>query len=98
VASHVRLFKKARYLLVKARKEAAAAGGDNGKFMPTSVPDLESLFFDCEVAMEDGQVCRDLVCTIHQEEVDFLQVRINYYAFLDTYLHSSWFCRPFYVC
>ncbi len=39
----------------------------------TSSNDLESLFFDAEVAMEDGQVCRDLVCTIHQEEVDYLQ-------------------------
>jgi len=81
LASHVRLFKKARFLLVKSRQEAANAIGDNGKFQPTSIPDLESLFFDAEVAMEDGQVCRDLVCTIHQEEVDFLQVNESIFIF-----------------
>eukprot|EP00096_Caligus_rogercresseyi_P016194 TRINITY_DN8769_c0_g1_i1.p1 TRINITY_DN8769_c0_g1~~TRINITY_DN8769_c0_g1_i1.p1 ORF type:complete len:301 (-),score=54.84 TRINITY_DN8769_c0_g1_i1:37-939(-) len=62
VASHVRLFKKARRLLKKAKMT-----GDRSK-----LPDLESFFFDSEAMME-GNICRDLVCTIHQEENAFLQ-------------------------
>jgi len=74
IASHVRLFKKAKFLLLKAKKEISAASErDNGKFTSSSVPELEALFFDAEVAMENALVCRDLVCTIHQEEIEFLQ-------------------------
>ncbi len=69
VASHVRLFKRAR-LLQKTKNVGETGGGKVSQ-------DLESLFFDAEVAMEDGQVCRDLVCTIHQEEINYLQVSTN---------------------
>ena len=68
VASHVRLFKKAR-LLLRTRNKGDVS--DNGK-----IADLESMFFDAEVTMEGNSVCRDLVCTIHQEEIEYLQVRI----------------------
>ena len=37
------------------------------------LPDLESMFFDAEVAMEGEVVCRDLACTIAQEEIYYLQ-------------------------
>ena len=60
VASHVKLFKKARCALKAKDAEAK---------MPA---DLETLFFDAEVAME-GKVCRDLVSTIQQEEHSYLQ-------------------------
>ncbi|XP_059091877.1 sorting nexin-13-like [Tigriopus californicus] len=62
VATHVRLFKRAR-TNYRTKKDVA----DNGK-----ITDLESLFFDAEVSME-RDVCRDLVCTIHQEEITYLQ-------------------------
>ncbi|CAB4057842.1 SNX13 [Lepeophtheirus salmonis] len=62
VASHVRLFKKARRLMKKER-----CSDENNK-----LPDLETIFFDAEATME-GNICRDLVCTIHQEENYFLQ-------------------------
>lgn len=62
VATHVRLFKRAR-MNYRTRKDLS----ENGK-----ITDLESLFFDAEVSME-RDVCRDLVCTIHQEEITFLQ-------------------------
>jgi len=61
VASHVKLFKKARLALKAKSKD------DSGKLV-----ELESLFFDAEVAME-GNVCRDLVSTIQQEEHNYLQ-------------------------
>ena len=61
VASHVRLFKKAKF----AEKTQEANG--NGKIV-----DLESLFFDAEVAMETN-LCRDLASSIQQEELDYLQ-------------------------
>ncbi len=68
IASHVRLYKRARLM-----QKTKLASSDNTK---TSF-DLESLFFDAEVAMEEGQVCRDLVCTIHQDEINYLQVTNN---------------------
>lgn len=71
VATHVRLFKRAR-LLQKTKSYSESSGKVS--------QDLESLFFDAEVAMEDGQVCRDLVCTIHQEEINYLQVRTKLLA------------------
>ena len=66
VASHVKLFKKAR---LKCRQQ---------KTDPNSSADLDSLFFDAEVAMEassqeGNEICRDLVATIQQEEFMYLQ-------------------------
>ena len=58
VASHVRLFKKAK---------KASSPKEDGKIV-----DLESLFFDAEVAMETN-LCRDLASSIQQEELDYLQ-------------------------
>ena len=60
VASHVRLFKKAKF----AEKTQESNGG--------KIVDLESLFFDAEVAMESN-LCRDLASSIQQEELDYLQ-------------------------
>ena len=31
-------------------------------------PDLESIFFDLEVTMEDNLLCRDLICTEKDSE------------------------------
>ena len=62
VASHVRLFKKARFALQVRSKDT-----DGGKIV-----DLESLFFDAEVAMETD-LCRDLASSIQQEELNYLQ-------------------------
>ncbi len=70
VASHVRLFKKAR-LMLKTRGQREGSHLEGGKVFTN---DLESLFFDAEVAMEGSVVCRDLVSTIHQEEIEYLQV------------------------
>jgi sorting nexin-13 len=64
VASHVRLFKKAR-LSLKIRSKADQQ--TDGKIV-----DLESLFFDAEVAMETT-LCRDLAASIQQEELNYLQ-------------------------
>ena len=66
VASHVKLFKKAR---LKCRQQ---------KTDPNNSADLDSLFFDAEVAMEassqeGNEICRDLVATIQQEEFMYLQ-------------------------
>ena len=58
VASHVRLFKKAR---IKAKTSEE-----------TKNSDLETLFFDAEVAMETN-LCRDLASSIQQEEINYLQ-------------------------
>ncbi|KAJ9575635.1 hypothetical protein L9F63_007496, partial [Diploptera punctata] len=38
-----------------------------------SPPDLESIFFDLEVTMEDNLLCRDLVCTEKDSERQYLQ-------------------------
>lgn len=38
-----------------------------------SSSDLESLFFDCELTMEDNLLCRDLVCTDTDNEKQYLQ-------------------------
>ena len=63
VASHVRLFKKARFALqFKSKTEE-----ETGKLV-----DLESLFFDAEVAMETN-LCRDLASSTQQEELSYLQ-------------------------
>merc|ERR1712029_600846 len=59
VASHVKLFKKAR---IKSRQKQESVASD-----------LDGLFFDAEVAMEDNKICRDLVSTIQQEEHNYLQ-------------------------
>ena len=64
VASHVKLFKKAKQAL-KIRQHDSDGGG-GGK-----IPDVESMFFDAEVAMVSS--CRDLVSSIHQEELNYLQ-------------------------
>ncbi|GLG99697.1 Sorting nexin-13 [Gryllus bimaculatus] len=46
---------------------------------PNSIPsklsstDLEALFFDLEVTMEDNLLCRDLVCTDGENEKQYLQ-------------------------
>lgn len=64
VASHVRLFKKARFALQIRRSKTSE---DNGKLV-----DLESLFFDSEVGMETN-LCRDLASSIQQEELNYLQ-------------------------
>ena len=66
VASHVRLFKKARFAL-QVRSKKVDQNGDSGKIV-----DLESLFFDAEVAMETN-LCRDLASSIQQEELNYLQ-------------------------
>lgn len=63
VASHVRLFKKARFSL----RFKDDHDSSNGK-----IQDLESLFFDAEVAMETN-LCRDLASSIQQEELSYLQ-------------------------
>ena len=68
VASHVRLFKKARLLMKTRARDDSTASGSNGK-----ISDLESVFFDCEVAMEEGVVCRDHVSNVHQDEIKYLQ-------------------------
>ena len=60
VASHIRLFKKAKF----AEKTQESNGG--------KIVDLKSLFFDAEVAMETN-LCRDLASSIQQEELDYLQ-------------------------
>ena len=65
VASQVRLYKKASLALRTRNKESETGGG--GKLI-----DLESLFFDSEVAME-GNLCRDLAASIQQEEGIYLQ-------------------------
>ena len=64
VASHVRLFKKARFALQVRSKNLDTDGG--------KIVDLESLFFDAEVAMETD-LCRDLASSIQQEELNYLQ-------------------------
>ena len=64
VASHVRLFKKARFALQVRSKSLDTDGG--------KIVDLESLFFDAEVAMETD-LCRDLASSIQQEELNYLQ-------------------------
>lgn len=69
VASHVRLFKKARLAMRTRNKE-------DGKIV-----DLEGLFFDAEVAME-GNVCRDLASSIQQEELNYLQQLAELLLFL----------------
>ena len=61
VASHVRLFKTARLLLKTRNKEDSKPQND-----------LESTFFEAEINME-GDICRDLVSTICQEEISYLQ-------------------------
>lgn len=76
VASHVRLFKKARNQL-KASKRVETGGGGGGK-----VVDLESLFFDAEAAMEANQCCRDLASSIQQEELTYLQSLADLLLFL----------------
>ena len=58
VASHVRLFKKAR---IKSKTSEENKNSD-----------LETLFFDAEVAMETN-LCRDLASSIQQEEINYLQ-------------------------
>jgi len=59
VASHVKLFKKAR---IKSRQKQESVASD-----------LDGLFFDAGVAVEDNKICRDLVSTIQQEEHNYLQ-------------------------
>jgi len=61
VASHVRLFKSARYKYKCPLKEGEARS-----------PDLETIFFDFEVGME-GEVCRDQVCLDPEAERQYLQ-------------------------
>ena len=59
VANHVKLFKK-----------ATATVKDGG------APDLESAFFDAELAAEEStsaSVCRDLVSTVLEDEIRYLQ-------------------------
>ena len=63
VASHVRLFKKAR-LALRIRSKSSEHDG--------KTVDLESLFFDAEVAMETN-LSRDLASSIQQEELNYLQ-------------------------
>ena len=66
VASHVRLFKKARAALKNVEDQAAL--GENFKSA-----DLESLFFDAEVSMEGTVTCRDQVASSQQDELLYLQ-------------------------
>jgi len=61
VASHVRLFKSARYKYKCPLKDGEARPAD-----------LETIFFDFEVGME-GEVCRDQVCLDSEAETQYLQ-------------------------
>ena len=76
VASHVRLFKKARLTLKLRNKDLSSDQRDGGKIV-----DLESMFFDAEVAMETN-LCRDLASSIQQEELNYLQSVADILLFL----------------
>lgn len=69
MASHVRLFKKAQRSLRSSAPRASEDPSSSSK----PLADLEALFFDAEVTMEGAVVCRDLPCTIAQEEINYLQ-------------------------
>ncbi len=71
VASHVRLFKKAR-LHLRLRNRDLTGGENSGGGSSGKIVDLESVFFDAEVAMETN-LCRDLASSIQQEELNYLQ-------------------------
>ena len=66
VASHVRLFKKARGAVKNLEEQIST--GENCKLM-----DLESLFFDAEVSMEGTVTCRDQVSSSQPDELLYLQ-------------------------
>ncbi|XP_078573316.1 sorting nexin-13-like isoform X3 [Branchiostoma floridae x Branchiostoma japonicum] len=63
-ASHLRLFRKAQEKVLKAEK--------NPDGTPRPQDDLESIFFDLEADMEKT-ICRDLICTSEQREIEYLQ-------------------------
>ena len=65
VASHVRLYKRARAKLKNIEEQSS---GENHKQM-----DLESLFFDAEVSMEGTVTCRDQVSSSQPDELLYLQ-------------------------
>jgi sorting nexin-13 len=66
VASHVRLFKQARAALRNMENQSVT--NENCKLV-----DLESLFFDAEVSMEETVTCRDQVSSSQQDELLYLQ-------------------------
>ncbi|XP_041478233.1 sorting nexin-13-like isoform X2 [Lytechinus variegatus] len=85
VASHVRLFRNSQdKLKAIIRSEESMA----------PPPDLESLFFDLEIEMENG-ICRDLVCTSEEKEAEYLRAISEILLFLlipDREFHSKPFC------
>ncbi|XP_071484114.1 sorting nexin-13-like [Diadema antillarum] len=72
VASHVRLFRKAQDKL-----KVIINAEDNVE----PPPDLESIFFDLEIEMENG-LCRDLICTSAEKEAEYLQAISEILLFL----------------
>ncbi|XP_030848222.1 sorting nexin-13 isoform X2 [Strongylocentrotus purpuratus] len=85
VASHVRLFRNSQdKLKAIIRSEETIA----------PPPDLESVFFDLEIEMENG-ICRDLVCTSEEKEAEYLRAISEILLFLlipDHEFHSKPFC------
>lgn len=66
-ASHLRLYRQAR----------AKMKNGGGERRPTSPPpQLESFFFDLELAMEENQVCRDYVCLDADNEKSMFKSRL----------------------
>ncbi len=61
----MRLFKNARLQSANVRASGDGSGAKQA--------DLESFFFDAEVTKEEHAFCRDLVCTVHQEEIRYLE-------------------------
>ncbi|PSN51606.1 hypothetical protein C0J52_09091 [Blattella germanica] len=58
----------------KRSKQAELSAESNASSTTTKPPpDLESLFFDLEVTMEDNLLCRDLICTEKDSEKQYLR-------------------------
>jgi hypothetical protein len=51
-----------------ATSEVSMGGANNASSGAKPSVDLETLFFDLEVTMEDKLLCRDLVCTEKDSE------------------------------
>nr|XP_018913034.1 PREDICTED: sorting nexin-13-like [Bemisia tabaci] len=60
-ASHLRLFRQARTKMKTKYHDTCKC------------PELESIFFDLELMMEQNQVCRDHICLDEQSEKGYLQ-------------------------
>ncbi|XP_069691932.1 sorting nexin-13-like [Periplaneta americana] len=56
-----------------ASNETSVGVTNNASTSPKPPVDLETLFFDLEVTMEDNLLCRDLVCTEKDQERQYLQ-------------------------